>query len=193
MASNVQLAALAILGRQHHGHRAQLFGGQAFEPAQPDGLGDQDRVLAVHPRGQQTFVGGLVLGQEAGLGEHLADAAQLARVLVHLLAGLPLPGLELALQLADLPVVAQVLAEARAADDLQFALALEQALGLYLQVLEVAPGHAQRARPPPPPPPALGPRLPAQPAHLDPDRPPAVLDLVVLGHVRDRALVPFQS
>src|SRR5438093_1687918 len=185
-------APLAVLGGEHHNHGAELLGGQALEPAQGDGLGDQDRVLPVHARGEQAFVGRLVALEEAGLLQDLLQAPELARVLVHLPRGLVPAAVELLLQAADLAVLLQQLAEARRAHDLELALALEQALGLHLQALREAARVSHRPRLPASPMSPLGPGLAAQALELDPDRSPPLLALEVLGHVlhRDLAAIP---
>src|SRR5205823_3388743 len=126
---------VAVLGREHHEHRAQLLGRESLEPSGPHRLGDEDRVLAVHTRREQALVGGLVVVEESGLGEDPAEPAQLARVLVHLPTELVLALVELTLQRSDLAVSLQVLAKSRRAHDLELALAFQQALGFDLELL----------------------------------------------------------
>src|SRR5205814_7475324 len=133
------------------------------------------------------LVGRLVLQQEAGLRQHRADPAQLARVFVHLAGDLALALLQLLLQVADLAVLLQQLAKARRADDLQLALALHKALGLDLQAVREALRAALRPRLSAPSTASLmTPSLAPHPPELDANRPPAVFKLEVLGHVVDR-------
>src|SRR5712664_2847528 len=134
---------VAILGREHHKHGAQLLRCQSLEPPGPHGLRDEDRVLAVHARREQALRGGLVVVEEAGLSEDPAEPAQLARVLVHLPAELAVALLQVSLQRANLTISLDVLAESRRAHDLELALALEQALAFDLELLHepLCPAH----------------------------------------------------
>ena len=178
---------VAILGREHHEHRAQLLGRQSLEPSGPHRFGDEDRVLAVHARREEAFVGGFVVGEEAGLGEDPAKPAQLARVLVHLTTELVLALIELSLQRANLAVSLQVLAEPRRMHDLELALALEQAFGFDLELLHDLFRAAHGADLPAPA--AAMARVPgrtrfaAQALELDADRTPALLELEVLADI----------
>src|SRR5206468_8965611 len=176
----------------HDDHRAQLFGGQPLDPAQPYRFGYQDRVLAVYACRKEALVRRLVLLQEACLGEDPRQPAKLARVLVHLARGLALPAVQLLLQGANLAVALQQLAEPRRANHFELALPVEQALGLDLQPLRDALGAAHGPRAATAAPSALRACLAPEPLQLDPDGSSPFLDLEVLRHVleRDLGVVP---
>jgi hypothetical protein len=78
------------------------------------------------------------VGEEARLSQDLAEAAELAGVLVHLPADLALSTVELLLQGADLAVFLKQLPKARRAHQFQLPLPLQQALRLDLESLDDA-------------------------------------------------------
>src|SRR5439155_7210 len=123
---------------------AQSSSGVRPSPAQPDGLGDEDRVLAVDPGGEQALLGRPVVGQETGLGQDPAQPAQLASVLVDLAFDFLRAGADLAFELADLAVLLDVLSKPGTADHLELALPLEKTLELDLEVLGLAARHPER-------------------------------------------------